>query len=333
MPRRITDEKELLDFINHRPSKKKKMAITFIIIAVIAAIAIFIGVQIHKANEFSRQVEAADKALKDRNYSEAVSLYDKVIKEDNNKPEYYEGRGDAYAGMRKYYKAIADYHKALEFDESNVKLYKKGVRIGLKTGDNKNAMSFINAMKKNVDEKQGEELRKETFVYPAQRALRNRLNKLKKEANNNKDAYTMVMQSSKYFDIDNDGVKELIAEFGNSISREKNLKIYAYKRGKVKTMLDRNEYGVVSIKVYDNTRSMEIFIRGNGTEEHRYYLIGANKYKKKASSSRQSAAAGAYSDGQWTYYGNQEWNGLNKSSYDKLVKSMEKGKPRETNLN
>lgn len=333
MPRRITDEQELLDFINHRPSKKKKMAITFIVIAVIAAIAIFIGLQIHKANEFSRQVEAADKALKDGEYSEAVATYDKIIEQDDNKAEYYEGRGDAYVGMKKYDKAIADYHKAIEFDESNEKLYKKGVKIGLKTGDNRNAMSFINDMKKNVDEKKGEELRKETFVYPAQKALKKKYNSLKKQANNNKDVYVKVMQSSKYFDIDNDGVKELIVEFGSSRVREKNLKMYSYKKGKVKTMLDRNEYGLVSVKVYDKTRSMELLFRGNGTEEYRYYKIGNNSYKKRASSSRRSTAAGAYSDGQWTYYGNQEWNGLNKSDYDKLVKKMKRGKARSTSLN
>ena len=150
MPRRITDEQELLDFINNRPSKKKKMTITIIVIALVAAFVIFIGVQIHKAAVFNKQIEVAQEALEAGKYQEAIDGFDYVIEEGSNDAKIYEGRGDAYVGLKQYDAAIKDYHAAIELDKSNQELYKKGVKAGLKTGKNKNAMAFINEMKRTA---------------------------------------------------------------------------------------------------------------------------------------------------------------------------------------
>ena len=332
MPRVITDEQELLDFINNRPSKKKKMTIAIIVIVLAAALAVFVMYQIHKANEFNREVKAAETALEAGDYQEAVEKYDIVIKQSDNDAALYEGRGDAYVGLKKYPEAIDDYHTAIDLDKSNETLYKKGVKAGLKTGDNRKAMVFINDMKENIGEEQGETLRKETFVYPAEKALNKKLRSLQDTAKSNKDAYVMTLQSYVYFDIDHDGVKELLAESGRSISREKNLKIYAYKKGKVKTMLDKSEYGVVSVKAYDKTRSLELLFRGNGTEEYRYYKVGNSSLKKQASRSRRSTSAGAYSDGQWTNYGSGDYDVINSSEFDKITSGLTKGKARSTEI-
>lgn len=330
MPRIITDEQELLDYINNRPSKKKKMTITIILLALIAAFVIFIIVQVHQATVFSENAKAADAALEAGQYQEAVDLYNSVIEENGNNARLFEGRGDAYAGLEKYNEAINDYHAAIELDKSNQELYKKGVKAGLKTGQNKKAMAFINDMKANVGEEEGEELRKETFVYPAEKALNKKLKDLKEKAKSTTDAWANRLQYYTYFDINGDGVNELLAESGNNKSRDKNLKIYAYRKGKVQTMLDRGEYGVASVKVYDKTHSMELVCRGNGTEEYRYYKIQGSGYSKKASKRRRSAAAGAYSDGQWFYYSSGEYDGIGSSEFDKITNAMTKGKARSS---
>lgn len=330
MARRIQSEQELLDLINNRPSKKKKMAIAILIIALFAAMIIAIVVQIHKSNKFKEDVLEAKTALANAEYSDAVTKFDVVIKEDNDNAELYEGRGDSYAGMKKYDEAIKDYHKAIELDSSNEDLYKKGVKAGLKTGDNMKAMGFINEMKKNMDEKKGEELRKETFVYPAQKALAKKLKELKKTAKIKGDAYTIKLEGYTYFDIDNDGVDELLTESGWSASKQKTLKFYAYKKGKVRNMLERTEYGFSYLKVYDKTAGMEMYYSGNGNEEYRFYKITDRNYRKVVSSIRRSSAAGAYSDGQWEYFGTNEYNEISKSEYKKKTSRMKKGKARRS---
>ena len=330
MARRIQSEQELLDLINHKPSKRKKIAIAVLVIAMILAMVIVIVVQIHKSNKFKEEVLEAKTALANAEYSDAVSKFDIVIKQDDDNAEFYEGRGDSYAGMKKYENAMTDYHKAIEIDGSNKDLYKKGVKAGVKAGDNKAAISFIDEMKKNVSEKEGEELRKETFVYPAQKALNKKLKQLKKQAKGNKDAYTVVLEAYTYFDIDGDGIEELLTESGWSASKQKTLNIYAYRKGKVKTMLDRIEYGFTTLKVYDKTASMELYMLGNGNEEYRYYKVKKNSCVKVASKSRRSSAAGAYSDGQWNYNGKGEYDGMSKSEFNKKVSRMKKGKARKT---
>ena len=330
MARRIQSEQELLDLINHKPSKRKKIAIAVLVIAMILAMIIVIVVQIHKSNKFKEEVLEAKTALANAEYSDAVKKFDIVIKKDDDNAEFYEGRGDSYAGMKKYQDAMTDYHKAIDLDGSNKDLYKKGVKAGVKAGDNKAAISFIDEMKKNVSENEGEELRKETFVYPAQKALKRKLNQLKKQASGNKDAYTVVLEAYTYFDIDGDGIDELLTESGWSVSKQKTLNIYAYRRGNVKTMLDRTEYGFMTLKVYDKTASMELYMSGNGSEEYRYYRIKKNACVKTASRQRRSTAAGAYSDGQWTYYGAGEYDGIGKSEFNKRVSRMKKGKARKS---
>ena len=330
MPRRIEDKQALLDYINKRPSKKKKMAITFSIIAVFLALAIFIWIQIHKTNEFNRQVDAAKDALRNEDYKTSVTIYNKIIKEDDDNAEFYEGRADAYMGLKKYNKAIKDYHRAIDNDQSNEKLYKKGVKAGMKTGNNRKAMKFINEMKTNVGEKQSEKLRKQTFVYPAQRALKKLLRELKESAKTTKDTYAMKLEAYTYFDLDGDGIDELLAESGRTINKEKNFKIYAYRKGSVKTMLDKSEYGVVSVKVYDKTRCMELLCRGNGNETYTYYKIKVNSCSRRVSSTRRAAVAGAYSDGQWTYFGVSDGEVIGKTAYEKTTAKMTKGKARTT---
>ena len=331
MPRRITDEQELLDFINGRPSKKKKMTITIIVLALVAAFLIFIGVKMHEASVFSHNMEAAAEALEAKNYQEAVDLYNSVVEENGKNAELFEGRGDAYYGLGQYESAIKDYHTAIGLNKSNEELYKKGVKAGLKMGKNKQAMVFINDMKENIGEEKGEELRKETFVYPAEKALKKKLKALQKTAASTRDAWANRLQSHVFFDVDGDGVRELLTEFGNNKERDKKLTVYSYRKGKVKTMLDRSEYGVVSIKSYDKTGSMELLSRGNGMEEYRYYKLKSTGYSKKASSKRRSAAGGAYSDGQWFYYSSGDYDSISQSEYNKITRSMKKGKARSTN--
>ena len=185
-------------------------------------------------------------------------------------------------------------------------------------------------MKANVGEKEGEDLRYETFVYPAEKALKKKLKSMKETAKNSRDAWQLTLQTYTFYDVDGDGVNELLTESGSSKTREKNLKIYSYRKGKVKKMLDRTEYGVVSVKSYDQTRSMVLHLRGNGTEEYRYYDLGSSGYSKKASQRRRSAAAGAYSDGQWFYYSSGDYDTLTQSEYNKVTAAMKKGKSRIT---
>ena len=330
MPRRIENEQELLDFINNKPSKKKKMFMVALAVALIAAMVTVIAIQVYKTYKFKDQVSESSIALEEGRYEDAIEGYNFVIGEDDDNAEFYEGRADAYAGLGKYDKAIEDYHTAIDLDGSGEEIYKKGVAAGLKTGNNKNAMLFINEMKANIGKKEGEELRKETFVYPAQKALKKKLAELQKTARTSKDAYTMKLELYTYFDIDGDGVDELLTESGWRASKQKELRIFGYRKGKVRTMMDRNEYGLVSVKVYDKTGSMELTHVGNGNEEHRFYKIGTTGFKKKIHSSRRSSAAGAYSDGQWTYYSTGEYDAIGKTEFEKRKAAMTRGKGRST---
>ena len=84
MARRIQSEQELLDLINHKPSKRKKIAIAVLVIAMILAMIIVIVVQIHKSNKFKEEVLEAKTALANAEYSDAVKKFDIVIKKDND---------------------------------------------------------------------------------------------------------------------------------------------------------------------------------------------------------------------------------------------------------
>ena len=48
MPRKIENEQELLDFINNKPSKKKKMFMVALAVALIAAMVTVIAIQVYK---------------------------------------------------------------------------------------------------------------------------------------------------------------------------------------------------------------------------------------------------------------------------------------------
>ena len=103
------------------------MTITIIVIALVAAFVIFIGVQIHKAAEATSD-RGGSRSARGWNDCEAIDGFDYVIEEGSNDAKIYEGRGDAYVGLKQYDAAIKDYH-ADRVDKSNQELLgAKGVK-------------------------------------------------------------------------------------------------------------------------------------------------------------------------------------------------------------
>ncbi|KAL4343737.1 hypothetical protein HN51_061997 [Arachis hypogaea] len=64
-------------------------------------------------------------AVNDGNYAQAISIFDKILKEDTAYPEALIGRGTAYAFKKELNSAIADFTKAIQFNPSASEAWKR----------------------------------------------------------------------------------------------------------------------------------------------------------------------------------------------------------------
>ena len=58
-----------------------------------------------------------------RDYSNALTCYQKILAIDSNNSDAYNGRGDVFYKLKKYFEAFTDYSKAIEIDPKNPKFW------------------------------------------------------------------------------------------------------------------------------------------------------------------------------------------------------------------
>ena len=93
----------------------KKVTIFFITVAVVL-LACSIGVYIYNMpeNRLSRQLEAANQCLEERDYEQAVAMFAETIEMDPESVEAYLGMAEAYKGMEDARMVVQTWEKGYE---------------------------------------------------------------------------------------------------------------------------------------------------------------------------------------------------------------------------
>jgi len=137
----------------------------------------------------------------------------------------------------------------------------------------------------------------------------------------------------KYFDINGDGVKELLTECypaGENGGSARVYRIHQVKKGKVKRILSTYDYGVSRFTFYKKSKSLIIYWAGHGGEGYSYFKLKKGIYKKIAGKARQAIAGGNFENGPWSYYGASK--SVSKASFTKKIKGIKKGKARVSKI-
>ena len=141
--------------------------------------------------------------------------------------------------------------------------------------------------------------------------------------------------SYKYMDVTGDGVHELLASYfpssEGSGGNMYGLDIFQVKKGKIKCILRTDSYGLAKITFYKSSKSLVMSQYGHGGESYSYFKFKSGKYKSVASKARQSTKGGSVENGPWYYYGSSQKT-ISKSSFNKKIKGMVKGKAKTTKL-
>ena len=139
--------------------------------------------------------------------------------------------------------------------------------------------------------------------------------------------------SYKYMDVTGDGVHELLASYFPSSKSSGGsmygLDIFQVKNGKIKCILRTDSYGLAKISYYKSSKSLIMNQLGHGGESYSCFKFRNGKFKSIASKARQSIKGGSVENGPWYYYGSSQ-NTISKSSFNKKIKGMIKGKAKIT---
>ena len=132
-----------------------------------------------------------------------------------------------------------------------------------------------------------------------------------------------------YFDINGDGVKELLTEcYPGEGGSSRSYGIYQVKKGKIKCILSTLDYGVSRMSFYKKTKSLITYQAGHGGESYSYYKLKKGKYKMIAWKGRQAIAGGNLENGPWSYQADSKE--VSKATFNKKIKGMKRGKARTT---
>ena len=129
-----------------------------------------------------------------------------------------------------------------------------------------------------------------------------------------KESAEGIILFKKYVDITGDGIKEAIFYF-----HEKNagssylLKIYTYKSGKLKGLLNDGQYGLYDLYFYKKSKSFIVHGLGHGSEWYDYFKMKNGKFTRVAARSRR---VNGRTWGKWIY----------SSKYKSKTKGIKKGK-------
>lgn len=319
-------------------SKKKKIIIIAVIAGVIAAgIGVFAGINIHNSNQCKAQLKIAQTNFKEGKYDEAIAAYTKAIELDDSNADAYEGRADAYVKTGKSEKAVPDYHKAIEHNKGKADLYRKGVKASLASSNIIEADKFLKAMDENIGEAEADKLKEEEFDRVIKMAFENKLKELRKETVGSENEATMALEESAYFDMDGDGISELLTVSRKDVGSGRSFRAFAYRDGDVEQILEEDEYGMSRVEAYDETKAIVTYRSGHGSESYSYYKNDSGKYTLVATREREAVAGGGVKNGAWGYTsGERDENGMareiSEDEFNEITAKLIKGKSRKTDL-
>lgn len=150
-----------------------------------------------------------------------------------------------------------------------------------------------------------------------------------------KKSKKLDLRDKKYVDITGDGIKEGIFIYNTGKSGSgRVLRIYTYKKGKIKSIFKIEAYGFSKLIVYKKSKAFILYSAGHGGETYRYYKMSNGKYKEVASKGRQGVKGGAFKNGPWEYstHGGGSYRQLSKSEFNSLIQGIKKGKKTKVKL-
>lgn len=131
--------------------------------------------------------------------------------------------------------------------------------------------------------------------------------------------YDSVDYSYKITNIVGDKVPELLINYTAQDDRHGTFKIYTYKKGKLKTILNTSGDNL-ELYQYKKTKTLITAESYHDYKAQSYFQYKNGKYRLKARSCRNDIA----SPSQW--YENSKGNSISKSKFKKTVKKLKKGK-------
>lgn len=328
----IERTEELLSETTNK-SKKKKLIIVAVLAGVLAiAAGVYAGININGEKQIDEYLKIAQAELREGDYKQAVKSFGKAIEIDGNNSEAYEGRADAYVGLKQPGKAIPDYHKAIENDKKSNDLYEKGVQTSIQANNENEANAFLDEMAENLGEDKASNLRRKEFNPTAKKVLDQTLEEERTKIVREMDD-TKALEQSTYFDLDNDGIDELITISRLNAGSGRVVRAFAYRNGEAEKILEEGEYGLSIIETYDDTHAISMYWSGHGSEGYMYYKYENGHYSLVASRGHQAIAGGGMEDGPWGYSKPEPGSGsaeISKTEFDSITKDLLKGKTRRT---
>lgn len=127
------------ELLKQSGKKKKTPLIIAVVIAalVIAGIGGFAAVKANKSKEVTKNLDQAEKYMKEGEYEQAVAAYTAAIDIDAKSVPAFEGRAGAYMKLKKPKEAAEDYIAVVKLDKDNEEAYRKGFDAAVNSGDEK----------------------------------------------------------------------------------------------------------------------------------------------------------------------------------------------------
>ena len=157
-------------------------------------------------------------------------------------------------------------------------------------------------------------------------SVKKTVKKAKKAYEKKMESFATEYDTDGYYrivDVTGDKVPELLIDYGVT-SRHGALRIYTYKKGKLKKILDIGNDNL-TIYVYRKTKTLLIYDGYHGYNERAYYKYTKGKFRLKAKKCNNDAAEIQ------NWYENSSGNNIRKKKFNKIIKPLKKGKKKNLN--
>lgn len=138
------------------------------------------------------------------------------------------------------------------------------------------------------------------------------------------------LEGYRYADVTGDKVDEALVQTHEGGGSGRVFRIYTYKNGKAKKILETAEYGLETITFYKKSKGLILYGAGHGGEWYEYYKLKNGKFKYLAGKSRVAEAGGGMYNGPWNYY--KKTKTITKKQFKKRVNGVKKGKKKKVTL-